>query len=126
VRDNLLVARGDLADDDLVAVLERVGLGRWLAALPDGLATVLDPGPVSGGERRRLLVARALLVGSRVLLLDEPTEHLDPAGAAALADALQQSARQSGAAVVLATHEPWLALRADRVIDVSAVSEVAR
>ncbi|HTM83555.1 MAG TPA: thiol reductant ABC exporter subunit CydC, partial [Mycobacterium sp.] len=79
VRDNLLVVRGDCTDDELVSVLDRVGLGGWLAGLPDGLNTVLSGGAqaVSAGQRRRLLLARAVLSPARIILLDEPTEHLD-------------------------------------------------
>ena len=79
VRDNLLVVRGDATDDELRNTLRRVGLGEWLDALPDGLSTVLVGGAaaVSAGERRRLLLARALLSKAPTVLLDEPTEHLD-------------------------------------------------
>jgi ATP-binding cassette subfamily C protein CydC len=79
VRDNLLVARGDCRDDELTAALRRVGLGAWLTGLPDGLATVLSGGAhaVSAGQRRRLLLARAAISPARIVLLDEPTEHLD-------------------------------------------------
>ena len=81
VRDNLLVARGDATDDELRAALQRVGLGRWLDTLPDGLSTVLVGGAaaVSAGQRRRLLLARALISLAPIVLLDEPTEHLDAA-----------------------------------------------
>ncbi len=79
VRDNLLVARGDATDEELRNALQRVGLGAWLAALPDGLSTVLIGGAaaVSAGQRRRLLLARALISSAPTVLLDEPTEHLD-------------------------------------------------
>lgn len=79
IRDNLLVARGDCRDDELTAALGAVGLGGWLAGLPDGLATVLTGGAqaLSAGQRRRLLLARAVLSPARIVLLDEPTEHLD-------------------------------------------------
>lgn len=79
VRDNLLVARRDCRDDELMAVIHWVGLGGWLAGLPDGLATVLSGGAhaVSAGQRRRLLLARSVLSPARIVLLDEPTEHLD-------------------------------------------------
>jgi ATP-binding cassette subfamily C protein CydC len=79
VRDNLLVARGDCSDDELLSALTLVGLDGWLAGLPEGLATVLIGGAaaVSAGQRRRLLLARALLCRAPVVLLDEPTEHLD-------------------------------------------------
>jgi ATP-binding cassette, subfamily C, bacterial CydC len=79
VRDNLLVVRGDCRDDELAAVLDAVGLSGWLASLPEGLSTVLTGGAqaVSAGQRRRLLLARAVLSPARIVLLDEPTEHLD-------------------------------------------------
>lgn len=81
VRDNLLVARGDSTDTQILAALDRVGLGDWLAGLPTGLDTVLDGGAeaLSAGQRRRLLLARAMLVPAGVILLDEPTENLDAA-----------------------------------------------
>jgi ATP-binding cassette subfamily C protein CydC len=83
VRDNLLVAHGDCPDRELAVALEEVGLGTWLAGLPDGLDTVLAAGPdaLSAGQRRRLLLARAIISPSRIALLDEPTEHLDAADA---------------------------------------------
>ena len=79
VRDNLLVVRGDCTDDELMTVLHRVGLSPWLTGLPDGLGTVLTGGAsaLSAGQRRRLLLARVLLSSAPIVLLDEPTEHLD-------------------------------------------------
>ncbi len=81
VRDNLLVGRGDATDEQLATALHDVGLGGWLAGLPDGLSTMLTGGAaaVSAGQRRRLLLARALISDFPILLLDEPTEHLDAA-----------------------------------------------
>ena len=108
VRDNLLVARGDATDEELRDALRRVGLSDWLDALPDGLATVLVGGAaaVSAGQRRRLLLARALLSTAPTVLLDEPTEHLD----AADSDRLLSELLTPGAlfpatrTVVVATH----------------------
>ena len=79
ILENLRVARGDVDGDEARAVLDAVGLGKWVDGLPDGLDTVLGAGArtVSGGQRRRILLARALLSPARILLLDEPTEHLD-------------------------------------------------
>ena len=79
VRDNLLVVRGDCTDDELLDALTAVGLRAWLDGLPGGLGTVLTGGAdaVSAGQRRRLLLARALLSRATIVLLDEPTEHLD-------------------------------------------------
>jgi ATP-binding cassette subfamily C protein CydC len=109
VRDNLLVARGDCRDHELTAALEAVGLGGWLASLPDGLSTVLTGGAqaVSAGQRRRLLLARAVISPARVVLLDEPTEHLDAADAEPiLRDLLGPDPRliSAGRTVVVATH----------------------
>jgi len=109
VRDNLLVVRGDCQDDELVAALDAVGLGDWLTSLPEGLSTVLTGGAqaVSAGQRRRLLLARAVLSPARIVLLDEPTEHLDAIDAERmLRDLLApNSGLMSGErTVVVATH----------------------
>lgn len=109
VRDNLLVARGDSRDDELAAALDVVGLGPWLAALPDGLSTVLTGGAqaLSAGQRRRLLLARAVISPARIVLLDEPTEHLDVTDAErVLRDLLAPDSRlmQAQRTVVVATH----------------------
>lgn len=108
VRDNLLVARGDATDADLTDALSRVGLGRWLDELPDGLSTVLTGGAasVSAGQRRRLLLARALISTAPTVLLDEPTEHLDASDADAVLVDLLTPGRLFGPdrTVVVATH----------------------
>ncbi|MFI2366264.1 thiol reductant ABC exporter subunit CydC [Promicromonospora sp. NPDC019610] len=118
VLENLRVARGDVTHDEARAALDAVGLGKWLAALPAGLDTVVgtDAAAVSGGERRRLLVARALLAPARVLLVDEPAEHLDGATADALVDAVAAHARTTGRAVLLATHRLTPLAVADEVL----------
>ncbi|WP_328355874.1 thiol reductant ABC exporter subunit CydC [Mycobacterium sp. NBC_00419] len=110
VRDNLLVARGDCTDAELTHTLGVVGLGDWLTRLSDGLNTVLTGGAasVSAGQRRRLLLARVLLCPAPVVLLDEPTEHLDAADArrvlAALLDA-RNGLISPSRTVVVATHQ---------------------
>lgn len=108
VRDNLLVARGDASDAELTHALTRVGLGAWLAELPDGLSTVLTGGAaaVSAGQRRRLLLARALICPAPTLLLDEPTEHLDRSDAETLLSDILAPSGMFGAdrTVVVATH----------------------
>lgn len=108
VRDNLLVARGDATDDELDVALDRVGLGTWRRSLPAGLDTMLDGGAaaVSAGQRRRLLLARALLTTFPVVLLDEPTEHLDAEDSHRLLTELLTPGALFAAdrAVVVATH----------------------
>ncbi|HWF29629.1 MAG TPA: thiol reductant ABC exporter subunit CydC [Mycobacterium sp.] len=109
VRDNLLVVRGDCRDDELVAALDLVGLGGWLTSLPEGLSTVMTGGAqaVSAGQRRRLLLARAVLSPARIVLLDEPTEHLDAIDAERiLRDLLAPNSglMSSDRTVVVATH----------------------
>jgi len=121
VLENLRVARGDVTPDDATDALTRVGLGRWLAALPDGLDTLLGPDArtVSGGERRRLLLARALLSPAPILLVDEPAEHLDPATADALVTMLLAGAPGTGdgpRGVVVVTHRLAPLAAADEVL----------
>jgi ABC-type multidrug transport system fused ATPase/permease subunit len=102
--ENLRIGRRAATDDELTAVLARVGLGGWLAGLPDGLATPVGAAGarLSGGQRQRVAVARALLADFPVLVLDEPTEHLEPAAADALtADLL---AVTEGRSTLLITH----------------------
>lgn len=117
VLENLRVARGDVTADEARSALVSVGLGPWLDGLPEGLSTVLgsDAARMSGGERRRLLVARALLAPARVLLLDEPTEHLDADGAGTLLAALLGGELTGDRAVVVVTH---------RLVGLEAASEV--
>lgn len=108
VLENLRVANGQLTPSDAHEILEFAGLSQWLSQLPDGLDTILgaDATTISGGERRRLLIARALCSPARVLLIDEPAEHLDPTTADELIGELIESNRTSahGRSLVIATH----------------------
>ncbi|WP_199425133.1 thiol reductant ABC exporter subunit CydC [Actinotalea solisilvae] len=119
VLENLRVARGDVTPDEARAALDAVGLGPWLAALPDGLGTTVGSGAarLSGGERRRLLVARALLSPAPLLLLDEPTEHLDADGDRLLVGLLDGTVAP-GRGVVVVTHRTAALAAADEVIHV--------
>ncbi|GAB3257221.1 thiol reductant ABC exporter subunit CydD [Arthrobacter pigmenti] len=109
IRANLLLARNlddPPSDEAIHAALERVGLAGFIAELPDGLETRIGPGGawLSGGQRQRLAVARALLTHADVVLLDEPTAHLDRESAIELLADLRRGL--SGKSVVMVTHHP--------------------
>ena len=105
IRDNLRLARPGARDDELAAAAARARLLPWIESLPRGWDTPVGAhgAAMSGGERQRLALARALLADPAVLILDEPTAHLDPETRAALtADLLALTA---GRATLLITHE---------------------
>jgi ATP-binding cassette subfamily C protein CydCD len=126
IRANLALAapRGDLAGPDgearMRAALDATGLGGLLAALPAGLDAPVGAGgtALSGGERRRLAAARALLADRDVVLLDEPTAHLDPPTAAALLRDLR--AALAGRVVVCVTHDDTVEQPGDTVVRIGA------
>jgi thiol reductant ABC exporter CydC subunit len=104
IEQNLRIARREATDEELLGVLAAVRLVEWVEGLPAGLQTEVGEHGMrmSGGQRQRLAVARALLADFPVLILDEPGEHLDTATAdAILAEVL--GARRGGATLLI-TH----------------------
>jgi ATP-binding cassette subfamily C protein CydCD len=115
LRENLRIADPHATDEQLRAALRQAELPAWAGRLDD------DPTTASGGEAQRIALARALLADADLLLLDEPTAHLDaPTAARVLANI---EGRGSGATrprtIVHVTHRPEEAAAADAVLDLA-------
>jgi len=119
VRQNLIFARDTANDDELLDVLDRVGLRDWVEERGGLDAKVGERGAlVSGGQAQRLALARAMLARFPVLVLDEPTASVDPARADALLRDLTDAASRSGSSVVLISHAPVDPVLVDRVVTI--------
>jgi len=120
LRSNVTLGRPDASDAEIATVLDAAQLSAWVAALPAGLETPVgeDGVSISGGERRRLAVARALLAGGPILLLDEPTAGLDTGQADQLTDDVLSAA--AGRSVLLITHRAAEADKCQRTISMDA------
>jgi thiol reductant ABC exporter CydC subunit len=116
IRDNVRLARPDVGDDEVRDVLRRARIGDWVSRLPDGLDTLVgeEGRELSGGQRQRIVLARALLAGAPVLVLDEPTAHLDPQTASALVEDVFSAAGDR--TVLLITHRTEGLDLVDRVV----------
>jgi thiol reductant ABC exporter CydC subunit len=116
IRDNVRLARPDATDDEVADALARARIWDWVCRLPDGLDTFVgeEGRELSGGQRQRIVLARALLAGGPVLVLDEPTAHLDPDTASQLVDDVFSAAGDR--TVLLITHRSEGLDLVDRVI----------
>ena len=120
----------DALENVLAPLMVRYGVVEWLRQGPAarrraigllerfGLAGRLHhrPRQLSGGEMQRVAIARALVTQPRVLLADEPTGNLDEASGAGILDTLCELNRDDGLSIVLVTHDPAIARRADRIV----------
>ena len=124
LRENIRVVRGDLTDAEIHHALDLAGLGAWVSGLASGLDTILGSGgeDVSGGERRRLLLARAIAHGAPVTILDEPTEHLNLDLAAELMDGILTPGAffAADATVTVITHDQRFKESGAAVLDLDA------
>lgn len=123
IADNLRLARPRVTADEMHAALITVCLADRIAAMPLGLETRIgeDGGTLSGGERKRLSLARALLAGRPWLILDEPSEGLDAATEADLIVRLDQWLATTGTGLILVSHRPAPLALADRRIDITRI-----
>lgn len=116
IRENLLLANPDASDKELQQALEDAALTDWVASLPKGLETRVGEGgsAVSGGEARRIALARALIKDAPILILDEPTEGLDLATEKKVIERL--GTRLTGKTVLIITHRPACLALANRSV----------
>lgn len=116
LRDNLILGRPDADDGAVASAVAAAGLGAVVDRLPEGLETRIGEGGrmLSGGEARRVALARALVRAAPLVLLDEPTANLDADSEAAVLAALRTLA--FGRTVIVATHSPAVMAMADRVV----------
>src|SRR5262249_1791170 len=119
IRENVRLARPDAADDEIEEALRRARIWDWVSALPEGWDTFVgeEGTHVSGGERRRIALARTFLAGAPVLVLDEPTAHLDAPTAEALVDDVLRAS--DGRSVLLITHRTEGLDAVDDVVHIS-------
>ena len=113
---NLRIARPDATGDELWEALESVGLAEVVAGIPGGLSTQIgwDGAALSGGQARRLALARSLLCGAEMLVLDEPTAHLDPETEANMIEVIAGLAPER--TIVVASHSRALLGRCSQVL----------
>jgi ATP-binding cassette subfamily C protein len=116
IRANLLLARSEATEAELLDVISRARLEELVTSLPDGLDTVVGERGyrLSGGERQRLTIARLLLARPRVVILDEATAHLDSTSEAAVQEALGEAL--AGRTAIVIAHRLSTVRAADEIL----------
>jgi ATP-binding cassette subfamily C protein CydD len=118
LRDNLLVAAPEAPDERLAEAIAAADLTGFVAELPDGLDTAVGERglALSGGQTQRLGIARAFLKDAPILLLDEPTAHVDLASERAILDSLERIGRNK--TVIAISHRRATIGQANRIVTV--------
>ncbi|HBG06444.1 MAG: thiol reductant ABC exporter subunit CydC [Geobacteraceae bacterium GWC2_58_44] len=126
IRANILIGNPAADTAELEEALRDAGLSSWVATLPAGLETAVGEGgrEVSGGEGRRIALARALLKNAAILILDEPTEGMDAVTEQQVVARLAR--RTAGKTVLVITHRPACLALADRVVTLAARRTIGR
>jgi ATP-binding cassette subfamily C protein CydC len=119
IRENITVSNPEASEQEIAGVIYDAVLDDWIAGLPDGLETRVGEGgrEISGGEARRVALARTLLKNVPFYILDEPTEGLDAATEVKLLSRLDQ--RLTGKSLLLITHRPAPLKIVDRTVEIS-------
>jgi thiol reductant ABC exporter CydD subunit len=125
IAENVRIGRRGASREEILRACSRVGLDELVARLPAGVETVLGErgAGLSAGERQRVALARAFLRDAPLLLLDEPTAHLDGETEEQVVEAVRDLCQ--GRTVVLVAHRPALLDMADRVVTLGALEAVA-
>ena len=120
IAENVRLSDPDAGDDAVRDALERAQAWEFVARLPEGADTVIGEGGygLSAGQRQRLALARAFLRDAPLVLLDEPTGHLDPESEALVDEAVRTLAR--GRTLLVSAHRPSLLADADRIVRLDA------
>jgi ATP-binding cassette, subfamily C, bacterial CydD len=126
VAENIALAAPLAGPGRIEAAIDAAGLREVIDSLPDGLETTIGEAGrrLSAGQRQRVALARAFLQDAPLLVLDEPTSHLDRDSAEAVGKAIERLAQ--GRTTLLIVHHPSLARRADRVVEIHAGRLLAR
>ena len=125
IRNNIQIGGGEMTDQEIFSVLKRADLIDWYESQPHGLDTELGSfgDRMSGGERHRLSFARLIAAGSDLVILDEPTEHLDFETAEKIERDIWNSTQ--GVTTVMITHRLTAAQKCDQIIEFDAGRIVA-
>jgi ATP-binding cassette subfamily C protein CydC len=118
IRENISISRPGASQEEIESALHDAVLDEWVSGLPDGVDTMVGEmgSAVSGGEARRIAVARALLKQAEILILDEPTEGLDADTERRLLERIVR--RTEGKTLILISHRPAAAEMVDTVVSI--------